>query len=214
MSNRLCGHFILNGKNNSNAQTNRTHGKAIIVFDVMGFVHKFGKSTFELTLGGRHHLYLQEFESFVMNLCNAGATLAFFCDGQLQSYRSDEWCHRRDTEFTAAYAIINQDKCDNRPSNRRFGCKTIVKSLLKMVEDKQYGEIVISTQVDCDAAIAKYAVSNDALAVVASDSDFVIFEGNFQWWEADSIHFQRMQANRFERNAIRKQFGLTHKVNK
>lgn len=191
---------------------NRATGKAVIVFDVMGFVHNFGRSTIELILGGRHHFYLQEFERFLQKLRAAGATLAFFCDGQLHSEKSNVWCKRRDAEFRDAYAMINADEREKRRSHRRFGCKTIVKSLLKLIEDEKYGEVVISTQVDCDVAIAKYAVSNDALAVVANDSDFVIFEGNFQWWEASSIYLHRMQANCFERTVIRQHFALTNQV--
>lgn len=192
---------------------NRSTGSAaVIVFDVMGFVHNFGQTTIELILGGRHHLYLMDFENFLIKLVAAGAKLAFFCDGQLQSDKNDEWCRRRDTEFIASYATINGNEYDKRQSNKRFGCKSIVKSLLKMIEDKQYGEVIISTQVDCDKAIAKYAVSNDALAVVASDSDFIIFQGKYRWWDASSINLRQMSAKCFERNSIRKYFDLTAQV--
>lgn len=174
----------------------------------MGFVHKFGSSAMELTLGGRQQIYLLEFEQFLIKLREAGATLAFFCDGQLQTDKSDEWCHRRDAEFHDTYQMISQN---GATSKRRFGCKTIVKSLMKTVEDKRYGHIVVSTQVDCDAAIAKYAVANNALAVVANDSDFVIFEGNFQWWEASSMSLRQMKAFRFERLKLREMFALNNK---
>lgn len=178
----------------------------------MGFIHNFGRTTIELTLGGRHHLYLLDFENFLIKLLAAGAKLAFFCDGQLQSDKNDEWCRRRDTEFMASYATINENEYDNRRSNKRFGCKSIVKSLLKMIEDEQYGKVIISTQVDCDKAIARYAVSNDALAVVANDSDFVIFQGRYQWWDAGSMNLHQMSAKCFERNSIRKYFELTDQV--
>lgn len=87
------------------------------------------------------------------------------------------------------------------------GCKSIVKSLLKMIEDEQYGEVVISTQVDCDKAIARYA-----LAVVTNDCGFVIFQGSYHWWEAGSMNLHQMSAKCFERNSIRKYFELTDQV--
>lgn len=189
----------------------RRSGEVIIVFDVMGFLHKFGRSSIELILGGRYHLYLQEFESFLQALIAAGATLQFFCDGQLQSEKSDEWCRRRDTEFHQKYVYIDEDRPDYELS-KRFGCKSITKSFFKLIEDKGYGQIVKSTQVECDAAIAKYAVSKDALAVVANDSDFVIFEGNYQWWDAASISFNEMQVHCFDRNLIRNEFRFTNEM--
>lgn len=192
---------------------NRSTGSAaVIVFDVMGFVHNFGRTDIELLLGGRHHLYLLDFENFLIKLLAAGARLAFFCDGQLQSDKNDEWCRRRDTDFISSYATINENEYDNQRPNKRFGCKSIVKSLLKIIEDKKYGEVIISTEVDCDKAIAKYAVTNDALAVVANDSDFVIFQGRYNWYEATSMNLHQMRAKCFERNSIRKYFELTNQV--
>lgn len=175
----------------------------------MGFIHNFGNTITELNLGGRQHIYLQKFEQFLIRLRTAGAALAFFCDGQLQSNKNDEWCRRRDFEFKSTQALISDE---SRPgqANRRFGCKAFVKSLLKLVEDKHYGKVKISTQVDCDAAIAQYAVENNALAVVANDSDFLIFEGNFQWWEADSMDMEKMKAKCFQRQKLRQMLSLTN----
>lgn len=175
----------------------------------MGFIHIFGKTAIELSLGGRYHIYLRIFEEFICKLIRAGASLAFFCDGQLQSERNDVWCNRRDAEFRASLQLVS-DMNDQMKNKRRFGCKTIVKSLFKMIEDKNYGEIIISTQVDCDAAIAKYAAKNHALAVIASDSDFLIFEGDFQWWEVDSLRMQQMQVNAFDRKQFIRMMNLTY----
>lgn len=188
----------------------RASGAAVIIFDVMGFVHNFGHTAIELNLGGRQHIYMRHFERFVQKLIEAGASLAFFCDGQLQAEKSDEWCRRRDAEFLASFNMISNQNINDAQFKRRFGCKGIVKSLLKLIEDKQYGKIVISTHVDCDAAIAKYAAETDALAVVANDSDFLIYEGNFHWWDADSVRMNRMQAKCFDRKKLLKILNLTH----
>lgn len=174
----------------------------------MGFVHNFGETSIELSTGGRHHIYMHNFEQFLIKLIDAGASLAFFCDGQLQTDKNDEWCRRRDDEYRAALVLTEQNFGIEKRC-RRFGCKTIAKSLLKLVDDKRYGEVVISTQMDCDVAIAKYAATNDALAVIANDSDFLIFDGNFQWWEAHSMRMNRMRVKRFDRNQLLKSLDLT-----
>lgn len=166
----------------------------------MGFVHNFGGNKIELNLGGRQHIYLQRFRKFLNELNKAGATLVFFCDGQLHPDRNHVWCGRRNKEFKSAYSIISEG---NPPSSHRFGCKTISKSLRKLIEDERLGRFVMSTQVDCDSAIAKYAVENRALAVVASDSDFLIYEGDFQWWNSDSIRMEQMTADRYDHKTFR-----------
>lgn len=174
---------------------NSKNGRAIIIFDVMGFVHNFHGSGIDFKLGGRQHNYMQQFHRFLTELKNAGATMIFFWDGQLQPNRCVEWCQRREKEFN---------------TNSQSGCKTISKSIQKLIEDDEFGRVIISTQVDCDAAIAKYAVENRALAVIASDSDFLIFDGDFQLWHSNSIRMESMEANQFHHQNLRQLFRLTN----
>ncbi|XP_031622333.1 uncharacterized protein LOC116340170 [Contarinia nasturtii] len=187
----------------------RENANAIIIFDVMGFVHLFGSCTDELNLGGRQHSYLRVFEKFVDELKKAGATLVFFCDGQLQPDRNDIWCSRRDNEFHDAMSLIGNSSNANQRKPKRFGCKTLSKSLTKLIEDKNYGDVLISTQVECDSSIAKYAAENKALAIVASDCDFLIYEGNAEWWDIKFIDMERMQANAYDPRKLRRFLHLT-----
>lgn len=178
----------------------------------MGFVHNFGANKIEVNLGGRQHQYLRTFERFVTRLIEAGASLAFFCDGQLQSSHNDSWCQRRNTEFHDAINAIksaNGNVEARKFLKRRFGCKTIVKSLLKLIEDKTYGKVIVSTHIDCDLAIAKYASECSALAVIASDSDFLIFEGAFQWWHSNSMDMDRLVVHRFDRIELLQLFNVS-----
>lgn len=78
-----------------------------IIFDVMGFIHNFGKNVNELNMDGRQHIYLPKFELFLIELRESGATLAFFCDGKLQSDRNNVWCKRCDAEFDASRPYTN-----------------------------------------------------------------------------------------------------------
>lgn len=188
----------------------RTKKDAIIIFDVMGFIHKFGHSHTELILGGRRHMYLLTFEKFILELIHAGASLAFFCDGQLKSDRINIWCERREHEFKVTNEVLAARSKSVKLPKKRFGCKAIVSSLLKLIEDKRYGDIVIATHMDCDAAIAKYANENDALAVIASDCDFLIFDGKFQWWDVISLQMHRMVAKSYNRNKFIEILNLTY----
>lgn len=174
----------------------------------MGFIHVFGKDGTESWLGGRLHLYLQRLEIFLEKLTGAGASLIFVCDGQLRSDKKDEWCSRRNEQYDASLRIMNGNS--NQGDHRlQIGCKSVVKSYLKLIEEKNFGKIIISTEFDCDAVLAKYAHQHKALAIVASDSDFFIFEGSSQFWLTDKFDTENMSVRSYDRNKIRKFLGLT-----
>lgn len=172
---------------------------------MMGFVHIFGKTSAELNLGGRYNIYLKQFDTFLSGLKNAGATLLFCCDGQLQTVKVDEWCSRRNTDYRDSMKLL-----DGNYTTRRFGCKSIMKDLMKLIKDKEFGEIVISTDRDCDTIAANYAISQNALAIVASDSDYLIFGGSFRLWQVSSLKLDTFEVDSFDRCALRNHFNLSN----
>lgn len=165
----------------------------------MGFIRNFGMDNIESCLGGRFHRYLQELKQFLKRLKKSGATLVFICDGQLQSEKYKEWCNRRNQDFKQSMKILNKNKIIRPPG----GCKAIVKSFLKLIEENKYGEIIVSTDVDCDSAIAQYAYRNNAMAIIASDTDYLIYAGSFQFWYSGSLDRRQMRINRFDREKLR-----------
>lgn len=171
---------------------------------MMGFIHIFGENAIELNAGGRHHVYLKKFGDFAQKLNAAGASMVFICDGQLRTDKIAEWCRRREKEFNRTKKIMES----NAQSSDKIGCKTLVKKLLKLIEDENFGEIIISTDMDCDAAISRYANENNALAVVAGDSDFFIFDGEFELWDAGSLNIDGMHIKWFNRLNLRKFLDL------
>lgn len=168
----------------------------------MGFIHSFNEGKIEAQLGGRASVHLKQFKQFLDKLQKAGASLVFFCDGQLHSNKVDEWCRRRNREFTDSFNIMEND------IKPRTTCKAIVKSCLKLIEDNNYGKIIISTDVDCDAAIAQYANEHNAFAIFASDSDYLIFEGAFQFWYTTKLDWKRMRVGQFNRSKLREELQL------
>lgn len=179
----------------------------------MGFVHNFGKNKIELNLGGKQWQYLNTFERFVTRLIETGANLLFVCDGQLQPNRMNVWCQRRNTEYFESIGCIEGSTTENVVARtflkRRFGCKAIAKSLNKLIEDKKYGNVIVSTQIDCDLAIAQHATERSVLAVITSDSDFLIFDGPFQWWHSNSMDMDNMTVNYFDRIELLKLLNVS-----
>lgn len=173
----------------------------------MGFIHVFGAEITESWLGGQLHLYLKRLDIFLEKLIKAGASLIFVCDGKLPSDRMELWCKRRDREHMESMKVMKGD--GNNYKRYRVGCKSVVKSYLKLIEEKNYGQIMISTELDCDAVVAKYAHQHNALAIVASDSDFFIFDGSSQFWLTDEFDTENMSVRSYDRNKIRTSLGLT-----
>lgn len=93
-------------------------------------------------------------------------------------------------------------------SSKKRVCKSVAGSLQRIAAE--HGELIITAEVDCDAAIAQYATRNKALAVVASDSDFLIYEGDWQFWYTD-IQFEPMQVGRYGRGELVDCLQLTYK---
>lgn len=177
---------------------------------MMGVIHAFGGNVAELLCGGRHIIYLTQMAEFVRRISVAGAKLVFFCDGQLPTVKVNEWCRRRNDEYQEYSQILQKIDNGHGVENGRYrACKTVVGSMLLIA--REYGEVIISTDFDCDAAIAQYAVNNKAMAVVATDSDNLIFEGEWNYWHGLKIDFRNMRIMQFGRQELRDQLQLSRR---
>lgn len=176
----------------------------------MGFIHAFAGSTTEMLCGGRHIVYLGKMNRFCQRLVEHGAKLTFFCDGQLTNSRIKEWIRRKNQEYDHSMHILKEIDSGvpiaKLTMMHQRTCKKFASSLLQIAA--QYGEVIISTSFDCDAAVAQYAVRNEALAVVASDSDNFIFEGKWQYWSATSLDFEDMSIGQYGRLELYNHLGL------
>lgn len=184
--------------------------KKPIIFDVMAFIRKFGESDDECILGGRHKKYSTMLRKCFTLLKASGAELVFICDGSLVSTRIDVWCRRRNDEYKNIHDILykidaGQYKCSNKSS--RMGCYSFVNNLLSIAEE--YGTVIVATEHDCDSIAAKYATENDALAIVSADSDYLIFEGQWQLWDLDTMDLSNLTVKRFNREALIMKLGLS-----
>lgn len=184
--------------------------KPVIIFDVMGFIHSLGGCDVELLCGGRHNVYLQNVRTLFKTLTEHGAELIFICDGQLRTDNLSKWIYRRRREYDECLriydAIDNGQYVDTGFNGNARCCKSVVNSILFYANE--FGEIVISTKRDCDAVIAKYAYEKNALAVIATDTDFLIFPGQWNYWHALNFDYERLTIKQFNRNGLMKYLHL------
>ncbi|CAB0009294.1 unnamed protein product [Nesidiocoris tenuis] len=67
---------------------------------------------------------------------------------------------------------------------------------------------VIRSVGDCDLEIARYACDEKCLAVLASDSDFIIFPGNWQFWALDDLCLDKMTTMAFDKSQFALNLGI------
>lgn len=60
--------------------------------------------------------------------------------------------------------------------------KHFFRDLLQIAE--KYAKAIEATDRNCDSLIAKYANEKQALAVVFSDTDYLIYEVSWQYWRS------------------------------
>lgn len=90
------------------------------------------------------------------------------------------------------------------------GCTYFANSLMKIAEDN--GTLKIANdnnERDCDSIAAQYATTNNALAIITCDSDYLFYDGDWQRWHLDTIDMTQFTAQRFNRGALMKKFQLT-----
>lgn len=65
--------------------------------------------------------------------------------------------------------------------------------------------------VECDTELARYATINNAVAIIADDTDFLIYEGNWKYWSARNLKFNELSTMEYSRSALRATLGLAPK---
>lgn len=191
--------------------------------DMMSMLNIFGESFPELICGGRHNIYLKRWERFLSCLRDEfGAKLVIVCDGCIHKDKIATWCSRRNVEY-AQYVTVFED-IDNglrsseieerlkkkHPYKDHRACRSVVTSMLLIA--RKYGKVVIAIEHECDRVIAKYAAKYKALAVISNDSDFVVFEGNWQnwqYWHSSTIDLENMTIMQFDRQLFLNHYNLT-----
>lgn len=172
----------------------------------MGLIQLLARKEEELFCGGRHHMYFKMFAKIFADLKACGATLVFFSDLNVQRFKIDEWSRRRNDEYDASLMLYDQiakGLTVKEILKTRDNPKTLMTAFSAvMTEAENYGAVYYSTQHECDAELAKYARDNDAVAVLANDTDFLIFEGDWRYWSASDINLNTLDTIELNRKVL------------
>lgn len=170
----------------------------------------------DIFCGGRHHQYFSMFDRFFTDLKVNGAELIFFCDLSVQNTKVDVWLSRRKGEYNEMMKVFDQINqgiplqkiVDSRHPNDTLKTMTAMNSLTTVA--RKYGEFQFSTEHECDLELAQFARDKKALAVIANDTDFLIFEGNWFNWSAKDIDLNNLTTVEYSRDALYEQLALSH----
>lgn len=142
---------------------------------------------------------------FFHGLKAAGADLTFFSYGSMQIDKAKWWCQKQDDRYNQYYGMLSSNiVANNNISTKQFKCTFLVQSVIQMIKDENLGEVYITSGVECDRAMAKHAVDNEALAIVSGDTDFLFFEGPFQlWYHGITLNLSESSMDHFNREKLR-----------
>ena len=183
----------------------------------MGLVDSISCNSFDSICGGRHALYALKIHKFFNKLKDSGAELVFFTDGPIRVEKYPTWIKRLNNRYKISMHII--EDVDNglelsRIFRRNAAKMPRVTSIYDLIEDiaRQHGELTIATDAECDTEIAEYASNNPAvLAVLAEDSDFLIFSGKWRYFSLRHINQITLITYEYNRDALRLQLKLNDK---
>lgn len=178
----------------------------MLIFEVSTLIYKQCKGL-EGAMGGRPQIVTQKYKQFFEELIESGAVLVFFCDGQLQSFKVQKWCTNQEKTWNQINKTNNDDNLvhrrDKNLMTREYRCHILFESLMQTIKSNNLGRIYTSTDVECDQAVVKYAHENGAFAVITSDTDFFIFEQEYEFWDLSTLHLNNRTITRIDRTKLK-----------
>ncbi|XP_037034443.1 uncharacterized protein LOC119073234 [Bradysia coprophila] len=212
------GYFQINIGQEIQRWQSQNCGRAVIVFDVMALLNITLQSNIDVVQGGRHHIVLSKYEDFFRKLKqNHQAELVFFCDGRVQQNKNDIWIERQNEKYAKTIRIF--DKIEESNGSLKFintlksedfpGLTTTIHGLVNVC--RKHGEFKLAMNVECDTELSRFATLNNAVAVIADDTDFLIYEGNWKYWSARNLNLVQFTTMEYCRSALRIALGLAPK---
>lgn len=171
-----------------------------------------------IVLGGRHPLYMGVYRKFLAGLQGAGAKLVFFAVGRKLNDEPHIFIPKREQDYLKHVKLLkNIDKNlpirsilsrKNHPVPDIRSTFAVEHNLIKLC--KQYGELHYN-YVRHNQEIVQYANEHgdDVLAIIAGDTDYLVFEGNFEYWPAIRLNFRDSTGVRVNRELILNELELT-----
>lgn len=187
-----------------------------ILIDLKEFIHSaVQRDNLGQCLGGKYWLWLLYFRKFFNQLKDTNAELIFFAAGNKLTDELMVFIPKREEEYMRYLDVLDRiDATDGSVSalfkRRNFDIRapiTMEYNMQKLAQE--YGELRIN-YVRHNQEIAKYIKQHNGtvLAVITNDNDFMVFDGDFQFWQANDLNMKDMIGCRMCRTKLRTRLDL------
>lgn len=178
----------------------------------MGLVNTLLGDQADMLCGGRHNVYREMIENMLTRMDEV-ADLVFFEDGPVVSGKFDTFVKRQNDKYKKSLKIIDK-VYDHKPLQRIIdGSGDIPSSTthLALMEAaaRRFGKLIVTVTKECDAELVQYANRVQAMAVLADDSDFLVFSGNWRYWSLRKINMDTLETLEYNKLALRRYLNLS-----
>lgn len=165
-------------------------------------------------IGGQYSLYTNYYRNLFKKFENAGADLVFFAAGRKLSDEVDIVIPQLERDYIAYISILDEIDANEgkwcktvEPKYKKRAPLTMQFNMMKLAQ--QHGELRIN-YVRHNQQIAQHAMkhADTILAIISNDTDFLVFEGDYQCWRATDIISKELTAFRFCRETLRTHLQL------
>lgn len=191
-------------------------GRPKIIIDLKEIVHVVVQNDFlGLHLGGRYRDHLHYFRDFFQRLKRANVELIFFAFGKNLRSELSLFIPNQGQEYKRYLNVL--DRFDANNGDVRFFCDrkahdarapiTMYYNMHRLA--REFGELRINYVLH-NQEIAKYIEEHDGtvLAVITNDNDFMVFDGDFQFWQANNLNMRELTGVRKCRKKLRDRLQL------
>lgn len=190
-----------------------------IVIDVKELSHLIvQRDEVGIFCGGRHLQYNRLFRQFLDRLQDTGAQLIFFACGNKLNDHPDIFIPKREKEYIDYMRIL--EKIDRGVPIRKLldqknalnSCKratlSVEYNVMRMC--RRYGKLYYNYFChNQEMARFAYRHQDEIIAIISNDTDFLIFEGDWQFWLCNDIDMMALTTNRFCRQTLRAHLQLS-----
>lgn len=197
----------------------KNDGSPKIIVDLKEIIHTVVQDdNLALCLGGRYGTHLQYFQKFFKQLQELNAELIFFAVGNKLNYKLDLFISNQNGEYRTHLNLLDRIDANNGDvqtirKHRTYNTRAPITMQTNMHKlARRFGELHIN-YVRHNQEIAKYIKQHDesVLAVITNDNDFMIFDGEFQFWQANDVNMRGLTGVRMCRKKLRARLDLDSK---
>lgn len=188
--------------------------KPTLVIDLFGFMAILKADKLKTLYGGSHRQCFKTIDNLFRRLSEV-TDLVFYQDGPVVEQKGDTFIKRRNEQYTAMIEMIDKvnQKIPIKQIVEEWGRKPVpsIRSGYEFLSKlaTKYGRHVVSMTKECDAEIAQFACNNPSvIAVIAEDSDFLIFPGNWRYFSTQNINLETLETVEYSRTTLRRFLAL------